>query len=619
MINLLSEETIDQIAAGEVVERPASAVKEMCENAIDAGATMISVEIKEGGISFIRVTDNGIGIDKSDIKKAFLRHATSKITCIDDLLSLESLGFRGEALSSIAAVSQMEVISKQKDSLVGTRFVINGSVPGDTSEIGAPDGTTFIVRNLFYNTPVRRKFLKSASTEGSYITDVMEHLALSHPEIAFSYINGGKTQLQTSGRGDLKEVIYRIYGKEVTSNLIEINSPGVSGFVAKPIMVRNNRSFETFFVNGRFVKSSILSNALEEAYKPYLMQHKFPFAILHLNLAGSDVDANVHPTKMEVRFSDNNAVYNNLCDAVKDALNAREMIFEAKLNDIHSVQDEKEVKDTPEAEDDQVVKKVQGEQTYSVPKPERERPALPFEKTRVLMETAKYDAHIEADEELSQIMKPKQLDLFEERILTKEARDEYRILGQAFLTYWIVEYRDKLLIMDQHAAHEKVLYERFRKNIRENEIISQQIMPPRIISFDSRQEDVFKRFESYFVSVGFEIEEFGGGEYAVRALPELFKGVDFGDVLTEILDNLLEEEAKLTRNVDQISEQVNDRIATMACKAAVKGNNKMSIAEVEALLDELLTLDNPYNCPHGRPTMITMTKYELEKKFKRII
>lgn len=614
MINILSEETIDQIAAGEVVERPASAVKELCENAIDAKATSISVEIREGGISLIRVSDNGCGIEKEDISKAFLRHATSKISDIKDLESVLSLGFRGEALSSIAAVSQVELITKTKESFMGYRYQIEGNSNGNLSEIGAPDGTTIVIRNLFYNTPVRRKFLKSTSTEGSYVTEVMEHLALSHPEIAFTYINGGKTIIQTSGKGDLKEVIYRIYGREVTAELLQIEEPGVSGYIAKPTIARSNRGFEFFFVNGRYVKSQVLSRALEEAYKPFLMQHKFPFAIISLSMSGRDVDANVHPTKLEVRFSDNDKVYNYVKDVVYDALKGRELIPKADVPEAKSLETiapEKIASESNAPEED-------SPDDFVPAKIKIERPPMPFEMERQVKESAKYETEIKSIPELNiNTENAKQLDLFEEKILSKEARSEYKILGQAFNTYWIVEYKDELLMIDQHAAHEKVLYERFTSQIINEQVVSQQLMPPLVVCLNGRQISCLEKYSNKFNELGFEVEHFGGNDYAIYSMPENLSTLNSQDLFLEMLDDLCDLDLS---KVDKLkSEQVNDRIATMACKAAVKGNNSLSIKEIEALLDELLELDNPYHCPHGRPTMITMSKYEMEKKFKRIV
>lgn len=622
MINILSEETIDKIAAGEVVERPASVVKELCENAIDAGASMISVEIRGGGIELIRVTDNGCGIGSDELKKAFMRHATSKITCIDDLLSLDSLGFRGEALSSIAAVARVEVITKTEDKITASRYTIEGAKAGEIQEVGAPGGTTFLIRDLFFNTPVRRKFLKSAATEGAYVAEVMEHLALSHPEISFSFLNGSRTVVQTGGRGELKDIIYSLYGRDIARELVTIDAPSVTGYIARPVVARSNRNHELFFVNGRFVKSTLLSKAVEEAYRPYLMQHRFPFCVLHINLAGAEVDANVHPTKLEVRFSDNERIYNYIRDVAAQALKERELIPSVPVPDPQSALDVKPVPDVqsvprlqpaPELDNEHEPEPADLPEEYEKTAV-RERAPLPFEKTRILAERAEYEAKLKEDEELNRILDPVQMNLFEEKILTKEKRQEYRILGQAFDTYWIIEYRDKLMFIDQHAAHEKVLYERFIKEIDSASVCSQNLLPPVIVSLSSREVDILEKYMSYFSEMGFEIENFGGKEYALRAVPENLSSLNTSELFVQMLDDLCDNDGRTSR-----PDMVRERIATMACKAAVKGNNRLSVAEAETLIDELLELDNPYNCPHGRPTMITMSKYEMEKKFKRIV
>lgn len=629
MIQVLSNETIDKIAAGEVVEKPCSVVKELCENAIDAKADFISVEIKEGGISLIRVTDNGEGIEKDEIPKAFLRHATSKITCIEDLENAMSLGFRGEALSSIAAVSQVELITKRRKDLAGTRFTIEGGSVGVLSDVGAPDGTTFIVRNLFFNTPVRKKFLKTPSTEGSYIAQLMEHLALSHPDVSFQFISGGQTKLQTSGKGDLKEVIYRIYGRDLTKELISVdfedNGMRLTGYIAKPIITRNNRSFEVFFVNGRHITSNVLQKATEEAYRSFLMQHKFPFVVLHLEAMGKDVDANVHPQKAEVRFSDPVKVYNFIQNAISSALRNSEMIPEVSF-DAPKVHFEKPVFQEPPREtvsandkiDPDIQRVISHSDTDRESEPLRvsdlakrtktvQRPALPFESKRLEEERPVYETESRGYKELEQ------LSLFGEKMLTREAVDEYHIIGQVFDTYWIVQYQDQMLLIDQHAAHEKVLFERFSKQINEGGIVSQQLMPPIILSLTMREESVLNQHMDDFASLGFEIEHFGGREYALRAMPDLFSDISSKDMLIEILDELEESDHRTN------GELLYNRIATKACKAAVKGNNSISQREAKALIEELVTLDNPYHCPHGRPTIITMTKSELEKKFKRIL
>lgn len=614
-INLLSQSTIDQIAAGEVVERPSSVVKELLENAIDAGARAITVELKEGGISLIRVTDNGCGIEKSQVKKAFLRHATSKIKSIEDLGYVESLGFRGEALSSIAAVSQVEVITKTEKELTGVKYAIAGGAEEDIEEIGAPTGTTFLVHNLFYNTPARRKFLKQPQTEGGYVSDLMEHIALSRPDISIKFVNGGQVRFHTSGNGDLKEVIYRIYGREMAESVIPFSAENglykVTGYIGKPEINRSNRNFEIYFVNGRFVKDDIISKALEEGYRQYVMQHKFPFAVLHFTMDPQEIDVNVHPSKMQIRIHKGNEMYSFLSEAVRGRLHEIEMIPEALLTE-------------PEKEKPVPVKAPEPFETNRIAnliKEDSPRYGAKAVTSRILGNISeepvikKEEIHanvIKASEHII-VEKPVQMNLFEEKILTVKARDEYEILGQIFDTYWLIAYKDKLLMIDQHAAHEKVKYERLVKELKEKSISSQLLNPPVVLSLTGKEEELLKEYMDYFEQLGFEIEEFGGGSYAVRSMPVDLYGCNEKELFVEIMDELSENPMKGTPDV------ILQKLASMACKSAVKGNNKLSRPEIETLIDELLTLDNPYHCPHGRPTIISMSKYEIEKKFKRIV
>ena len=564
VINLLSQSTIDKIAAGEVVERPLSVVKELTENAIDAGAGAIAVEIKDGGISFIRVTDNGCGIEKDQVKKAFLRHATSKITSIEDLDFISSLGFRGEALSSIAAVSQMEVITKTKEELTGIRYAIAGGCEEELEEIGAPNGTTFLVRNLFFNTPVRKKFLKQPQTEGSYVSDLMEHLALSHPDIAIKFIQNGQIKFHTSGNNNLKEVIYRIYGKDVTEALnffeMEIGECGrkikVSGFLGRPELNRSNRSFETYFVNGRFVKNDIITKALEEGYRTYLMQHKFPFCILHFSIPPDLIDVNVHPAKMEIRLIQGMEIFEKLSKGIQNYLKDLEMIPSVILT---AEKDEKKIfQKSPEPfeiERSQMMLRednVEYQKNVISAAAKQEMPKEPSVKdflhkigeNRII--GSKTDGNsdrndgihanvIKADEHIL-VERPKQFDLFEENFLTKEAKNEYKIMGQLFETYWLVAFHDKLFIIDQHAAHEKVKYERLVKELEGKHISSQMLNPPVIINLTSREEEVLNEYLKYFADFGFEIEEFGGGSYSVRSMPIDLYGCNEKQFFTEILD-----------------------------------------------------------------------------------
>ncbi|MGN1197812.1 MAG: DNA mismatch repair endonuclease MutL [Acetatifactor sp.] len=635
-IHVLDSETIDKIAAGEVVERPSSVVKELVENAIDAGATSLSVEIKDGGIELIRVTDNGCGMEKDQLRTAFLRHATSKIEKSEDLTHLSSLGFRGEALSSIAAVSKVEVITKTPGSLTGTRICMEGPKEVVFEEIGAPDGTTFLMRNLFYNTPVRRKFLKQPATEGSYIADLMEHLALSRPVISFKLVVNGQMKFHTSGNGDLREVIYRIYGRDVANALIPIKweqeGIKVEGFLGKPVQVRSTRNYEIYFINGRFIKSNVIARAIEEGYKEYLMQHKFPFCVLHISMDSSKVDVNVHPTKMDIRFTNPMGFSAYLCGAVKYTLKHHEMIPQASLASEKEQRAERKEEEKAKAaervpepfevnrrnEVQQVVKCVREETSYTTQaNSEREIVRNPvWERIKGVekSETERLEAEIkEADQ--TEIGEPQteQLSLFENKVLSVENRPHFRIVGQVFETYWLVEFQDKLLMIDQHAAHEKVNYERLMKQYREKNVISQGLMPPIIISMTAQEEMVLLENKEVFESLGFEIEAFGGNEYALRSVPVDLYGCGEKEMFLEVLDQLAE-----GGNYGGIR-VVEEKIASMSCKAAVKGNNLLRQEEAEALIDELLTLENPYNCPHGRPTIVEMTKTEMERKFKRIV
>ena len=668
-IAVLDQQTIDKIAAGEVVERPASVVKELVENAIDAGATQVTVEIKEGGIGYIRITDNGSGMEKDDIPVAFLRHSTSKIRSADDLLGVSSLGFRGEALSSISAVAMVELITKTKENDLGSRCCIEGGVQKSLEEIGAPDGTTFIIRNLFYNTPARKKFLKSEMSEASAIHELMTHLAMSHPEVGFKVLIGGQMRIQTSGNGNLKDVIYHLYGRDVAMRLIEVDREEgplhVRGFLGKPEISRGNRNYENYFVNGRYVKSKIIAKGIEDGYKTFMMQHRYPFVCLDIHMDGKMLDVNVHPTKMELRFSNQNLVYDLLERMTKDALSGRELIPEVTLDEPKKqvVTLEKApqsaavpqpmrpaerstanpaMKLTMPTEQRSPVQTVrEPESTYQVQKPEQK---VPLEKMWTTPEPQKepvkpQDKNLEyfmeqmrkrveerykapeqpvaapeapaPDEQPPQ--KPEQLDLFDGKLLSKEAAVHHVIIGQLFDTYWLVQFGEKLYIIDQHAAHEKVLYERLMKDLRNRTFQSQMLSPPIILNLSMQEEELFLKYRSCFTEMGFEIEEFGEKAYAVRAVPANLPGVARREILMELLDSL----SDITGSGN--SESLMDKVASMSCKAAVKGNHQMSAMEAKALIDELLSLENPYNCPHGRPTIISMSKYELEKKFKRIV
>ena len=665
-ISVLDQSTIDKIAAGEVVERPSSVVKELVENAIDAGASAITVEIKEGGTTFIRITDNGAGIEKEQVPLAFLRHATSKIRKVEDLSLISSLGFRGEALSSIAAVSRVELITKPHEQLIGVRYQIEGGMEKGMEEIGAPDGTTFLIRDLFYNTPARAKFLKTPTTEAGYISSFIEQLALSHPHISFKYMQNGQTKLHTSGNNNLKEAIYQIYGRDITRELIEIHTKDreetirIDGFIGKPVISRGNRNFENYYVNGRYVKSKIVTKAVEDAYHTFMMQHKYPFTCLHIQIKGSNVDVNVHPTKMEVRFSDQEVVYRQIYQAILQGLQHKELIpqvtigkdrpasrpvnqdkapepFEVQRRQIEqpsSYRMQQKVKPeelknpagavTPMA-GRTVAAAASGEEVHKESVVREQGTGFYGEKRETGYRhenPAKQNPNLQAGQVVSDrrnnvaapvVQKAEQMDLFDGKLLSPEAKKHHKIIGQVFETYWLVQMEDKLYIIDQHAAHEKVLYERIVKEMKERNVTSQIVSPPIIISLNLEEQEKMKKYQNIFETLGFEIESFGGREYSIRAVPQNLFGMTEQGFFIEVLDHLEEDPSSKTLDV------LSDRMATMACKAAVKGNQKLSLRETEALIDELLQLENPYNCPHGRPTIISMTKYELEKKFKRIV
>ncbi len=639
-INLLDQNTINKIAAGEVVERPSSVVKELAENAIDAGASAVTVEIKDGGISFIRITDNGSGIEASEVRMAFKRHSTSKIRDAADLACISSLGFRGEALSSISAVAQVELITKTAGEFSGVRYCIEGGAEKSMEEVGAPEGTTFIVRNLFYNTPARRKFLKTPATEGGYISSVVEQLCLSHPEISFRLIVNNQPKIQTAGNGKLKDVIYTVFGRDIAANLIEIDRSfekfTVRGFIGKPAVCRGNRNYENYYINGRYIRSGIVSKAVEEAYAPFIMQHRYPFTALHIGIEPELLDVNVHPSKMELRFSNGPYLFDSLKSAVSGGLSHRELIPEitaggGAANAAREAGQERKsetqppVSDTaqgafaftrePEPVKPAAAGKWEAGQAGKAAKAGGEKDAAaelpvrmpePFETRRA----ARYDEAVKKQEREDM----GQLELFDRPELLKEQnKKDIRIVGQVFGTYWIMEFEKNMYIVDQHAAHEKVLFEKFMRRYGERRIATQYISPPVVFSVTMQEENVLRENMEYFKDFGFELESFGGDEYSVSGIPADFAEADPKGLLLEILDSLVQDSRKST------PESIRDRIATMSCKAAVKGGGRLSFAEAQALLGQLMELDNPYNCPHGRPTMITMSRYELEKKFRRIV
>jgi len=687
-IEVLDEQTIDKIAAGEVVERPSSVVKELVENAIDAKASAITVEIKEGGTSLIRITDNGCGIEAEQIPIAFYRHSTSKIRKVEDLVRISSLGFRGEALSSIAAVAQVELITKTQEQFTGSRYLIEGGKEISLEEIGAPNGTTFLVKNLFYNTPVRRKFLKSAQTEAGYVNDLMERMALSHPDVSFKFINNGQIRLHTSGNGQLKDIIYHIYGRDIAANLLEVHGEYegfcVDGYIGKPIIARGNRNFESYFINGRYIKSSLIAKSLEDGYRGFMMQHKYPFTVLTISLDGTLVDVNVHPNKMEMRFSNGETLYQQLVALVSGRLRESELIPKVAVHEEKASAKRVEVprEAAPEPFETKRLERLRAavakDSPYERKYPERDplagrtmqqNVASENRNTAMVRENLTFDTKAEektddfaksltvqenpasqdekesmsdrAEPIISNLVQQNLFEVAEQeakeysasdvqkntdaalnintgrqeelKLLSKQARPQHRIIGQLFDTYWLVEFQNQFYMIDQHAAHEKVLFERTMKAYREKEFTSQMISPPIILSLTMQEENLLKKFLPEFEKLGYEIEHFGGKEYTVNAVPGNLYGLNGQSLLLELMDGLGGMSEKDTPDL------VVEKIASMSCKAAVKGNQKLSRAEIEHLIDELLTLENPYFCPHGRPVIVAMTKYEIEKKFKRIV
>lgn len=642
-IQLLDQKTIDNIAAGEVIERPASVVKELVENAVDAKANAVTVEIKDGGMTLIRVTDNGIGIPKDQVKTAFLRHATSKIRSVEDLLSVSSLGFRGEALSSISAVAQVELVTKTAESFSGVSYKIYGGEEEAFEDIGAPDGTTFLVKNLFYNTPARRKFLKSATTEAGYVEQMMVHIALSHPEISFKFIHNNKNKIYTSGNGKVKDIIYHIYGRDVAGALIPLEAQNedvkVTGFVAKPYVSRGNRNYESYFINGRYIKSSIIYKAIEEGYRTFTMKHRYPFVCLDFKIDQELLDVNVHPTKMEIRFRNGREIYELVVDAVRAALLQKDLVQDV-LRETPKKKELPKTKEVKKPEPFEVnrrkeeVQKVdqQGQGVQQQVEKQRqavqqqiEKPSHPVKKTLTVSESSKntkkptyaglnYNTQKkEFPQYKTDELSSNQMTLREDPVFSVQARPDRKILGQLFKTYWLIEYEDQLFIMDQHAAHEKVNYERLMKNFKEKEIYSQRLEPPMVVTVSMTEAEALTRYKDAFAGLGFTIESFGGNEYCIREVPANLYGIGERDLFMELLDAVSQENGTLDTEV------IASKIATMACKMSIKGNQRVSLMEVEHLLDELMKLENPYQCPHGRPTIIKMSKYEIDKKFKRIV
>ena len=696
-IHVLGIDTVNQIAAGEVIERPSSMVKELVENAIDAHATQVTVEIRGGGIEYLRVSDNGDGIGEDDIVNAFLPHATSKIRGISDLNSILSFGFRGEALSSIAAVSDVELITKTKEDFFAHRIQIHGGERGEVEEVAGVDGSSFIIRDLFFNVPARKKFLYSESTESNRVEDMVEKLALANHRVSFHFIRDGKTRFQSIGSSRIEDVVYSIYGKEQSkeslplegayypSKITGMPTVHIRGILGRPSITRANRQYELFFVNGRFVHDGLLSRALEDAYKPFLMQHKFPFAILFLDLTPSLVDVNVHPQKLEVRFQNRDSIYQAVFNSVNKTLSEANLIDENPLS-VFLKEEKKKAEFQPELllrkESEERAQGLTMDRVQVLAKdrvsevPKDIRPGTPevtaqketivefernafappetdfrlterkqedegtgkpvqsiryeeFDLTKSLnsikeeRQNTENSSFVEENTIFSSVTsasiqtkeakkeKEGQESLFTAPFLSEEARLSHRIIGEVFQTYWLIEYGNSLYIMDQHAAHEKINFERMMRRKKEKEVFSQNIIPLSI-HLSTGEREVLEGYKKEFLEMGYLWEEEPNG-ISLTAIPVDFPTVRQEEVLLEILDGLTEDSMILE------GESLYNKIASMSCKAAVKGKQKISVMECDAILKELLQLENPFACPHGRPTIVAFKKQDLEKMFKRIV
>ena len=628
MIHILDSATIDRIAAGEVIDRPKSVVKELCENAVDAGASAVSVEIAGGGIDLIRVTDNGSGMTEEDLPRAFLRHATSKIRDAADLLTVRSLGFRGEALSSIAAVAKVQVTTKTQDAVLGSLYRIEGGKELGLESVGAPDGTTFVVRDLFYNTPVRRKFLRTPQTEANYVSDLMEQLAMSRPDVSFRYKVNGREKLFTTGNGNISELIYRVFGREIEAGTVPVEAERewvrLSGYIGKPFVSRGSRAFENYYINGRYIRSADIGTAIEEAYAPYLMQHRFPFTALYFTIAPELLDVNVHPSKMELRLRDREEIASWVSGVISDALKNANKIPDLVLPAPQKVAERPEgYLEEPERKEAAAVPeetKLSPGKTEVPPEPfethfserfRKETPAETISQREVPSDSAEHIAEpaVFDTEQLPIVSLSDALPEGE----TEELYGKFRLIGQLFSTYWLCQYRDRFLMVDQHAAHEKVYYERIMRGFDDEEHAeTQRIDPPMILTLTALERENLSGQSAVFARLGFVIEEFGGNEICVRGVPANLFSVPAAEQLKELLD-----EPPGPKGAELAV--IRDRVATMSCKAAVKGRDRLSFAEAESLIREMLKLEDPYHCPHGRPTTVEMTRTEIEKAFKRIV
>ncbi|WP_202710932.1 DNA mismatch repair endonuclease MutL [Sporosalibacterium faouarense] len=659
LIKRLDEKTINKIAAGEVVERPSSVIKELVENSIDANSTSIIIEIKAGGKKYIRVTDNGSGINRNDLDIAFLRHSTSKINSVDDLEVVRSLGFRGEALASISAVSLLEIVTKTQNDATGTQANLQGGQVANKKDVGCPNGTTIIVKNLFYNVPVRKKFLKSDNAEGSQISNIVYKLALSNPNISFKYIKDNKLILKTPGNGDMKATIYSLFGKEFTKSLFKINYNGedikIKGMISNPSFTRGNRGHQYLFVNGRYIKDDNLSKVVEDAYKSLIPINRFPIFIIFLELNGNQIDVNVHPTKTEIRFDNANKIYSVINNVIKDTLKQENLIPEISIGykkkkdngeqknfidtlakpinkikeksniDINNVKRDNSGTDTNESK----ASKTRGDSINQQINEEK--------LTNQDIITINYDGDANTSlisdkaslpiDSLSSTISEQESPVFEEnkvdyynleRNNQKKERKiiipELNIIGNLFDTYILAQDKvnEVFYMIDQHAAHERIMYEKLRNQFNDENVVIQELLAPNIIELTHSEVQLINENIKTFEKLGFLVESFGTGSIILRGVPLVFGEPDSKKLFLDILDNLNE-------NIGSGYDLRVEKIMKMACTSAIKAGHQIKEIEVSQLISDLRKAEQPFTCPHGRPIIVKMTKYELEKKFKRVM
>lgn len=622
-INILDDSTINKIAAGEVVERPSSIIKELVENSIDAGSSYISIEIENGGKDLIRIVDNGSGIDKDDVNKAFLRHATSKINTVEDLSSLESLGFRGEALASIAAVSKLEMLTKTEEALIGLRIVLDGGKIREKEATSANRGTQISVRDLFFNTPARRKFLKSNQAEAQAITDIVNKIAIGNPSIKIKYINNSKTIYETLGDGSIINAIRMIYGRDISENLIEIDYRSkyfnISGYLGNNNIYRGNRNHQHLYINGRYIKSPNISKKINDAYKAIIPINKYPIYFVNISVDPAKVDVNIHPSKLEVKFDQEEEILNELSDFVRGILLKSSLVGRYKNNsrgkDLYNKNSfagfnsfsyspqEAENNLTSTAIREDVSNSCSNQNTNESPRVQADMIQTPIRLSDI------NNGGIQDKKEVDSKMEYQQSSFIEESPDRNPDFIGLKFIGIIFDTYIIFSKNDDMIMLDQHAAHERIRFEMYMSKYKANDISVQMLIDPIIMDLDANDMDTVRKNIDVFSSFGFLVEEFGHRSISIRGLPNTFGEPESKRFIYELIDGL--------GKIDNIYDTKYDEIAEIACKSAIKGNDKISIEEAKHLIGQLEECSNPYTCPHGRPTMVKMTRYEIEKLFKR--